>query len=69
MKADYASFQASLVDIEAALGADLSAKGLETVKPFVAKAAAAAEPLKASLSKLERNFREAGSSLRPRLAE
>lgn len=65
VKADFAPFRASLGDIQAALGADLSARGLEAVRPFVAKATAAAEPLKNSLGQLAADFRTAGLALQP----
>ena len=65
VKADFVPFQASLADIQRALGTDLSPKGLETVRPFVTKAGLAAEPLKASLEKLAGEFRAVGLSLQP----
>jgi hypothetical protein len=69
VKADYAPFQRSLADIQKALGADLSAKGLEAVRPFVAKATEQAVPLKASLVKLAGDFRAAGLELQPGVTE
>lgn len=65
VKAAYVPFQTSLAEIQTVLGTDLSAKGLETVKPFVAKATAEAEPLKAALDKLAGEFRAVGLSLQP----
>lgn len=65
VKSDFAPFEKSLADIQRSLGSDLSAKGLETVKPYVAKAGVAAEPLKASLDKLSADFRAAGLALKP----
>ena len=65
VKAAYAPFLDNLSDIQTVLGTDLSAKGLETAKPFVAKATANAEPLKAALDKLASDFRAVGLSLQP----
>ena len=65
VKADFVPFQASLSDIRRVLGSDLSAKGLEATRPFVTKATAASEPLKASLDKLAEEFRVVGLSLQP----
>ena len=65
VKSDFGPFKTSLADIQKSLGTDLSLKGLETVKPFVAKATAASEPLKASLDKLAGEFRAVGLSLQP----
>lgn len=65
VKAEFVPFEASLADIQRSLGSDLSVRGLEVVKPYVAKAAAASEPLKASLNKLESDFRAVSLSLQP----
>lgn len=65
VKSDFGPFKTSLADIQKSLGTDLSLKGLETVKPFVAKATAASEPLKASLDRLSGEFRSVGLSLQP----
>jgi Protein of unknown function (DUF2959). len=65
VKADFVPFEKNLADIQRSLGSDLSQKGLEVVKPYVEKAAAAAEPLKASLDKLADEFRAVGLSLQP----
>lgn len=65
VKADFAPFRRNLADIQRALGTDLSPKGLDAVKPFVAKADASAVPLKESLSKLADEFRAVGLSLQP----
>lgn len=67
VKEAYAPLLASMSDIQTVLGTDLSAKGLETVKPYVAKATAEAEPLKAELDKLAAEFRAVGLSLKPGL--
>ena len=64
-KADFGPFQASLSDIRRTLAGDLSARGLAAAKPFVEKAAAASEPLKASLDNLAAEFRAVGLSLQP----
>lgn len=66
VKSDFEPFQLNLADIQRALGTDLSPKGLEAVKPFVAKAEASALPLKESLGKLADEFRAVGLSLEPR---
>jgi len=65
MRADFAPFQAGLTDIRRVLGSDLSARGLESARPFVTKATEAAEPLKVSLDELADEFRRAGMSLQP----
>ena len=65
VKADFVPFLQSLQDIQKSLGSDLSAKGLEAVKPFVAKATANAEPLKQSLDKLANEFRGVGLAIQP----
>ncbi len=65
VKADFAPFQSGLADIRRVLGSDLSARGLDSARPFVAKATAAAEPLKTSLDQLAEEFRSAGIALRP----
>ncbi|EIQ02174.1 Protein of unknown function (DUF2959) [Opitutaceae bacterium TAV1] len=61
----YKPFQQSLSDIRQVLGADLTTKGLDTVKPYVSKATADSVPLKASLDKLVADFKTLGSSLLP----
>lgn len=65
VKAAYAPFLDNLSDIQTVLGTDLSARGLEAVKPFVAKATANAEPLKTALDELAKDFTAAGVSLLP----
>lgn len=65
VKAAYVPFQTSLAEIQAVLGADLSAKGLANAKPFVARATEEAEPLKAALDRLAGEFRAVGVSLQP----
>lgn len=62
---DLAAFEATLADIRRSLGSDLGSRGLETVKPFVTKADATAEPLKVSLDKVARDFRALAFSLQP----
>lgn len=65
VRSDFAPFKTALADIQKSLSTDLSLKGLETARPFVAKATAASEPLKASLDKLAGEFRAVGLSLQP----
>ncbi|MCU0792058.1 MAG: DUF2959 family protein [Opitutaceae bacterium] len=65
VKTAYSPFLDNLSDIQTALGTDLSAKGLDAVRPFVAKATANAEPLKAALDALAADFRAVGVSLQP----
>ena len=65
VKSAYAPFLDNLTDIQTALSTDLSAKGLEAIRPFVTKATANAEPLKAALDKLATDFRAVGLSLQP----
>jgi hypothetical protein len=62
-KGDFSTLETSLRDIERALGADLSAKGIEVVRPFVQKATEAAEPVKATLAELASDFRDVGLTL------
>ncbi len=70
--ADYASaanayqpLQRSLKDIQQVLGADLTSAGLNTVKPYVSKAAADALPLKQSLDALTAQFKSLSTALKP----
>lgn len=65
VKTTYAPYIAHLGDIQKVLGTDLSAAGLETVKPFVARVSENAAPLSEALSKLEADFRAAGAALQP----
>ncbi len=65
VKAAYLPFQTRLAEIQAVLGADLSARGLAGARSFVARATEEAEPLKAALDKLAGQFRAVGVSLQP----
>ena len=64
-KAAYAPYLASLADIQTVLGTDLSAKGLESVKPFVAKVSAEADPLRAALDQLSADYSAVSFALQP----
>lgn len=65
VQASYQPFRKHLVDIKSVLGSDLSAAGLEAVKPFVAKATADAVPLKEALGKLAADFNTISASMKP----
>ncbi len=65
VRSEYAPFRASVMDVITALSVDLSQRGLETARPFVARANDRAEPVKNSLDRLSGDFREVGVSLRP----
>jgi uncharacterized phage infection (PIP) family protein YhgE len=65
VKSAYIPYLAGIEEIQTALGADLSAKGLAAVRPFVAKVSADREPLNAALAKLAADFTAAGLSLQP----
>lgn len=61
----YVPFQTGIAEIQTVLGADLSAKGLAAVRPFVAKVSDDAHPLNAALGKLADDFTAVGKSLQP----
>jgi chromosome segregation ATPase len=65
VRAEYAPFRASVLDVITALSVDLSQRGLETARPFVARANERAEPVKESLGRLSEDFRDVGLSLKP----
>jgi hypothetical protein len=65
VKAAYLPYERSLVDIQKVVGSDLTPKGVETVKPYVAKATTDSAPLIAALDKLTAQFREIGVALTP----
>lgn len=65
VKTTYAPYLASLGEIQKVLGTDLSAKGLDMVKPFVAKASSDAEPLNSALAKLADEFSKTATQLKP----
>jgi hypothetical protein len=64
-KTEFAALETSLRDIERALAADLSAKGLEAVRPFVTKATTDSYPLTDTLTELAADFRAVGLTLKP----
>lgn len=61
-------FRQNLADIQTVLGTDLSAGGIESVRPFVAKATANSQPVLQALDKLAQDFRDVGVSLQPATA-
>ena len=65
VQASYQPFRKHLVDIKSVLGSDLSAAGLDAVKPFLTKATADAVPLKEALGKLAADFNTISASLKP----
>ncbi len=65
VRTEYAPFRASVLDVITALSVDLSQRGLETARPFVARANERAEPVRESLGRLSEDFRDVGLSLRP----
>jgi chromosome segregation ATPase len=65
VQAEFMPFRRNLDEINAALGADLSQRGLETVRPFIARATENAGPVRSSLEQLVEEFREVGLSLQP----
>jgi hypothetical protein len=65
VQAAYLPFQTGIAEIQTVLGADLSAKGLAAVRPFVAKVSDDAYPLNAALGKLADDFAAAGAALQP----
>lgn len=65
VKSAYTPYLSGLEEIQTALGADLSAKGLAAIRPFVAKVSADREPLNNALAKLAADFTAAGLSLQP----
>lgn len=65
VQAAYVPFQTGIAEIQTVLGADLSAKGLAAVRPFVAKVSEDAYPLNTALGKLADDFAAVGNSLQP----
>jgi len=65
VKTSYATLETDLANIRAVLGSDLSAAGIESIRPFVKQAATHAEPVKDSLMKLAGEFRAVASTLQP----
>ncbi len=65
VKAAYGPLETDLANIRAALGSDLSASGIDAVRPFVAQATNHAEPVKAALLKLAGEFRAVSTALQP----
>jgi hypothetical protein len=61
--ADFAPFMSDLKDVHTVLGADLTAGGLTSIKDVLDKANRDAVPLRESLAKLSKEFRELGVSL------
>jgi hypothetical protein len=61
--AHFAPFISDLKDVHTALGADLTAGGLASIKDVLDKANRDAVPLRESLAKLSKEFRELGVSL------
>jgi hypothetical protein len=61
--AHFAPFMSDLRDIRTALGTDLTAGGLASIKEILDKAKKDAVPLRESLAELSREFRELGVSL------
>jgi hypothetical protein len=59
----FTPFMSNLKDIRTALGADLTAGGIDAIQDVVKKAYADAVPLREALQKLSTDFRELGVSL------
>lgn len=65
VQAAYLPFQTGIAEIQTVLGADLSAKGLSAVSPFVAKVSNDSGPLHTALGKLADEFTAVSQALLP----
>lgn len=64
-KTNFAPVISDLQDIQRALATDLTASGVQAVKPAVARVSREAEPLRQAMSTLSDDFRALGLSLAP----